>query len=112
MVIVLGLLAACGGAVQSSDNSLSALSVSVGTLSPAFSPTVTAYGVTGPSGTTSATVTATTTSTKAKLQVRGVAATSGVASAPVSLNAGPNLIDIAVFAENGSVFIYDVTVTR
>jgi len=107
------LFAGCGSsAAKSSDDNLSALTVSAGTLSPTFSASVTSYGVSVPSTTTSLTVTATTSSGKATLQIVGMDATSGTASAPQPLMPGLNLIDVDVFAEDGSVRIYDITVTR
>ncbi len=100
------------GSSASSDNTLSNMTVSAGTLTPSFSASVTSYGDAVPNGTTSVTVTPTASSSKATIQVLGVDVTSGSASAAEALTVGPNLIDVAVFAENGDVRIYDVTVTR
>ena len=113
LAVVVAALAGCSsGPAKSSDDNLSALSVSVGTLTPPFSANTSSYGVTVPGTTTSVTVTATTSSDKATLQVSGVDATSGTPSQPQPLTAGPNLIDVAVYAEDGSVRVYDITVTR
>jgi hypothetical protein len=108
------LLPGCSSstAAKSTDNNLSNLTLSVGTLSPAFSAAVTSYGAVVPSTTTSITVTATASSSKATLQVNSVVVTSGSPSAAISLTAGFNLIQIAVYAEDGTVRIYQVTVTR
>ena len=113
-VLAAGLVVGCSSSTspKSTDNNLSNLTVSAGTLSPAFSAAVTSYGVSVPNATTSITVTATTDNSKATLQIHGVAATSGSPSAAQALTVGPNLIDIAVYAEDGTVRIYDVTVTR
>lgn len=113
MMLTAALLVGCGSnSSKSTDNNLSNLTVSVGTLSPAFSAAVTNYGVSVPPATPSVTVTATASSSKATLQVVGVAVPSGSPSAPQPLVSGFNLIDIAVFADDGSVRIYDVTVMR
>jgi hypothetical protein len=113
MMLTAALLVGCGSNFsKSTDNNLSNLTVSVGTLSPAFSAAVTNYGVSVPPATPSVTVIAATSSSKATFQVVGVAVPSGSPSPPQPLVSGFNLIDIAVFAEDGSVRIYDVTVSR
>jgi hypothetical protein len=88
----------------SSNANLKALTVSAGTLSPAFDPAVTEYAVSVASGVSSITVTGTPAESGA-----GVSANSGAAQ---SLATGANVITITVTAQNGRVKAYTVTVTR
>jgi hypothetical protein len=101
-----------GTGTQSSDNTLSALTVSGGSLTPAFSAAVTAYGVTVPNTTTAVVVTPTVANIYATVRVNGAVISSGAGSPPISLTVGPNLIDVAVSAQSGSVRVYNITVTR
>ncbi|WP_405223994.1 cadherin-like beta sandwich domain-containing protein [Lentisalinibacter sediminis] len=96
----------------SSDADLSALSVSAGTLDPAFSPDVTDYAVTVGNAVTEVSVTATASDDAATLTVDGAATDSGAASAPVALMVGTTSIDIVVTAEDGTTKTYAITVTR
>ena len=96
----------------SSDADLSALSVSDGTLDPAFSPDVTDYAVTVGNDVTEITVTATASDDAATLTVGGAASASGAASAPVALAVGTTQIDIVVTAEDGTTKTYAIAVTR
>jgi len=102
---------------KNSDTSLSALTLSAGSLSPVFSKATKSYGVTLPNATTGITVTATTSGTNATLAVRVNAGTyatvaSGTPSQTLALDVGENSIDIQVTAENGSKSTYTVSVTR
>jgi hypothetical protein len=102
----------------SSDATLSALTISDGTLTPAFAAATTAYTDTVPNATTSVTVTPTATDTNATIQVRvngggfsGV--TSGSPSGALALNVGSNTIDVKVTAQDGTTTqTYTITVTR
>ena len=87
---------------KSDDNTLSNLTVSAGTLSPAFSPSVTSYTVTVPNEVSSITVTGTKNHNKASVSGNGTK----------SLNVGLNTIVITCTAENGSSNPYTVKVTR
>lgn len=113
-IAVLVAVAACSssGSSGSSDATLKSLTVSTGTLSPAFSPTASNYGVAVGASTTSITVTPTANEVHATIAVIGVTVASGSPSVAEPLSTGPNLIDIAVTAQDGSLRIYDVTVTR
>ncbi len=113
-VLTAALIAGCSSSTSdlNTDNYLSGLTISAGTLSPAFSAVVSSYGATVPNTTTSVTVTATTSSDLATVKVNGVEVTSGTASAAVALLVGPNLIGIAVYAEDGGVRSYAITVQR
>ncbi len=90
---------------------LSALTASTGTLSPAFSTSTLAYTETVPYATTQITVTPTATSPTATITVNGTPVTSGSASAAIPLSVGSNIINIAVSA-NGTTVTYSITVTR
>ena len=114
------LLAACSSStgVKSSDNNLASLTVSVGALTPAFSAAATSYGDAVLRATTSITFTATASSSKATILIIGTQDTSpssyssGSVSPPQTLTVGFNLISINVFAEDGSVRTYVITVAR
>ncbi|MDR2663644.1 MAG: Mu-like prophage major head subunit gpT family protein [Treponema sp.] len=88
----------------SSNANLKTLTVSAGTLSPAFDPAVTSYAVNVAATVSSITVTGTPAESGA-----GVSANNGAAQ---SLATGPNVITITVTAQNGAVKTYTVTVTR
>jgi hypothetical protein len=88
----------------SGNADLKALTVSAGTLSPAFDPAVTGYTVNVANSISSITVTGTPAESGA-----GLSAASGVSQ---SLNVGANVITITVTAQNGAVKTYTVTVTR
>ncbi len=113
-------LVGCGGGSSSStpvppkdsNANLASLSLSKGTLSTAFDPATTSYGVSLYSGAPSLTVTATAQSAKATLQVNGTTVASGSASAPVALPWGQTPIQIAVSAEDGTHKTYTVNVTE
>lgn len=109
--------AATAGAAQSSDATLSGLTISAGSLSPAFSGTVTSYTVSETNATTTVTVTPTANEAHATIQVRVnggsyASVTSGQASGNLSLNVGANTIDILVTAQNSYAQTYTTTATR
>ncbi len=83
---------------KDSDNSLSALSVAEGTLSPEFDPEVTSYSVEVPFGTTSITVTATANSDLATVNTG-------------EFNNLPGSDVVRVTAEDGSIREYTINVT-
>ncbi len=100
------------------DATLSALALSVGTLSPSFASGTIAYNASVGNGTAAVTVTPTQTNVFASIQVRVnsgtyTTVTSGTASGSLSLNVGDNPIDVKVTAQDGTTIItYIVTVTR
>lgn len=111
------LLPACGGgggggggAVGSSE--LSALTLSAGSLTPPFSPSVTAYTLTVSAAIPETTVTATCASPGATIEVNGGAAASGAAAGPIALAVGLNPITIEVTGTDTTVHMYTVVVTR
>jgi len=98
--------------------SLSALTLSAGTLSPVFATNTTGYSAGVSNATASMTVTPTVADATAAMQVRvngGAYSTvaSGNASGALALNTGSNTIDVEVTAQDGStVKTYTVGVTR
>ncbi|WP_171062919.1 putative Ig domain-containing protein [Larkinella sp. C7] len=104
--------------VVSGSADLSSLTLSVGSFSTAFFPSVTSYSATVGNATSSLTVTPTSASSNASIQVRvnggsyGSVA-SGAASDPLALTVGANSIEVRVTAEDGlTTKTYRVTVTR
>ncbi|WP_219132907.1 cadherin-like beta sandwich domain-containing protein, partial [Janthinobacterium sp. UMAB-60] len=96
----------------STNNNLSALALSSGTLSPAFAAGTTSYTASVSNATTSFTVTPTVFDATASVTVNGVATTSGNASGAIALNTGANTVTIVVTAQNSTTKTYTVTVTR
>ena len=97
----------------STDATLSALTLSTGTQSPAFSPTQTSYSVQLASTVTSIQLTATTTSNASTVTVNGVSTTSGAASSAIPLTLGVNNIDVVVTAQDGvTIQTYSLAVIR
>lgn len=90
---------------KSDDNSLSALKLSAGTLSPAFKYNVTNYTATVDYNVSSVVVSATKSNDKATIE-------SVTGNGKVSLKVGENLIEIIVKAENGEKVTYKIVVTR
>jgi len=97
----------------STDATLSNLTISSGTLSPGFSSGTTSYTDSVSHATTSITVTPTHNQAGATIKVNGTIQTSSIASGPINLSVGDNIISIIVIAEDGiTTNTYTVTVTR
>jgi hypothetical protein len=96
----------------SNDATLSALSLSSGTLSPTFASGTTSYIATVANSVTSITVTPTRTQANATITVNGTSVNSGSASGAISLTVGSNTITVIVTAQDGTTNTYTVTVTR
>ena len=94
---------------NSSD--LSGLTLSAGTLSPAFSAGTTSYTASAGSNVSSVDVMPITADASAAVTVNGILATSGQASS-VPLQVGNNAITATVTSGNGHTKDYSVTVTR
>jgi uncharacterized protein YjdB len=95
------------------DATLTILSISNGTLSPPFASDTTDYSVIVPYDAESEIITATVSDLAASLKINGNDATSGVASSPISLHVGDNVIPILVTAQDGKTTkVYTVTITR
>jgi len=100
-------------APPSSNANLANLTISSGTLSPAFAGSKTAYTDTVSNATTSITVTPTIADAGASIKVNGITVSSGAASGVLTLNTGNNTITIAVTAADGvTKNIYTVIVNR
>lgn len=84
---------------KSGNNALSALTVSAGTLTPAFDPAVTEYTLSLPQGTEKLTLTATPSDSNATVQGDG----------ELTLQEGENSLSLVVTAENGDTKTYTVT---
>ncbi|MFZ6649367.1 cadherin-like beta sandwich domain-containing protein [Undibacterium sp. TJN25] len=116
-------LAGCGGGsgssastasdtttVVSKDDTLSALGLSAGSLSPAFSSAIDLYSVSVANSVASVTLTPVSGSAAASIKVNGAVVASGTASAAISLAVGTTNITITVTAEDG-VTISTITIT-
>ena len=117
VLMLCALLVVCGeSAAQntaSSDADLSGLTLSAGTLDPAFARDSLAYTATVANSTTSLTVTPTSNHNGATITVNGTSVSSGSASSAISLSVGENTIAIVVTAEdNTTTKTYTVTVER
>lgn len=100
------------GRAASSNANLSALTLSGGTLSPAFAPGTTNYSAGVGSGVSSITITPTLADGTATVKVNGTPVANG-AAVPVSLNAGANTITTVVTAQDGTTTqTYITTVSR
>ncbi len=84
---------------KSGNNALSALTVSAGTLTPAFDPAVTEYTLSLPQGTEKLTLTATPSDSNATVQGDG----------ELTLQEGENTLSLVVTAENGDTKTYTIT---
>ena len=102
--------------VASNDSSLQSLTLSSGTLSPAFDPqrwSDVTYTATVANSVTSVTFTPTANDANATITYNGAEITSGTASAAISLEPGPNYFQIRVAAEYGAYYrTYSVNVIR
>ncbi len=100
-------------AAVSSNADLSALAISLGTLSPTFAAGTIAYTASVSNATTSITVTPTRAEANATIKVNGVAVVSGSASGAINLNVGLNTLTTVVTAQDGTTTkTYTTTVTR
>ncbi|MBS1337508.1 MAG: hypothetical protein HP031_07825 [Oscillospiraceae bacterium] len=88
------------GVSLSGNNALSTLTVSAGTLTPAFDPAVTEYTLSLPQGTEKLTLTATPSDSNATVQGDG----------ELTLQEGENTLPLVVTAEDGSAKTYTITV--
>jgi len=98
--------------VASSDATLSAMTISSGTLSPTFASGTTSYTASVTNSVSSITLTPTRNQANATITVNGTAVTSGSASGSISLSVGSNTITTIVTAQDASTLTYTTTVTR
>ena len=103
---------------QSTNADLIALTLSSGTLSPAFASAATGYATSVSNATTSVTVTPTRAQANATIETRVnggsyTAVTSGSPSETLALNVGSNTVEVRVTAQDGTTTrTYTVAVTR
>lgn len=112
-------LAGCEGGgsgttgVLRTNATLSALSVSAGTLSPSFTPGTTSYTVAVPFSTSVTVISPTAATSGASITVNGSTVASGAASSPISLSVGSNVIPIVVTNPDGlATRTYTVSIIR
>lgn len=96
----------------SSNNFLSGLAISNGPLSPSFDPQEAAYTAKAASNVDTISITPTVADAKASVTVNGVAAQSGVATAPLALGSATTTFTVQVTAEDGSTRSYSIAVNR
>ena len=89
---------------------LSSLSISSGSLSPAFSPEIVNYTVSTGNEVSSTTITPTAEDSNATIKVNGNLVTSGGASGAILLHPGGNSITIEVTAADSSIRTYIITI--
>ncbi len=112
VMTVAGLLAACFGAGAGGVVfEVTGISLSEGTLSPAFDPGTTEYAATVAYTVDSVTVTVTTDDTNLTVSVNDTAVLPGNASTAINLSDGSNVVTVVVSDGDGSV-TYTVTVTK
>lgn len=100
-------------ASPSPDASLRALSISAGTLTPAFDSATTSYVVAVTAGTASVTVTPAATSAGATIAVNGTVVTSGNTSPSIALAVGTTTIQVVVTgADAVTRRTYSISVVR
>ncbi|MES2597134.1 MAG: cadherin-like beta sandwich domain-containing protein [Verrucomicrobiota bacterium] len=96
----------------STNANLASLTLSAGTLSPAFDAGTLEYSTSLPAGTSSMTITPAKTQLGATITVNGSVVTSGNASASLPLSIGTNTITVVVTAEDETTLkTYTLTVT-
>ncbi|WP_256760784.1 cadherin-like beta sandwich domain-containing protein [Cohnella sp. WQ 127256] len=100
------------GYSKSGNNSLSGLVLSVGELSPAFSPAVTLYSVQVGHDVDQITFTTKGQDSRSAIGVNGKPLSNDKASESIGLKVGENDIEIAVKAEDGTIKTYHIVVTR
>ena len=83
---------------------LSSLSLSAGSLTPAFDPATTSYTASETTATASITVTPTAVDALATIRVNGTIVTSGTSSAAIPLSAGSNMINVKVTGRGRATF--------
>ena len=99
--------------VLSNNANLSSLTISSGTLTPAFASNTLNYTDNVANAVNSATVTPTTADANATIKVNGNTVASGAASAAIALAVGMNNVSVAVTAQDGTtVQTYTIVVNR
>ncbi|WP_168214684.1 S-layer homology domain-containing protein [Lysinibacillus sp. S2017] len=96
---------------DSSSSDLSGLTLSSGTLSPAFNTTITSYTVSVDNEVANIDITPTLRDAQATVTVNGVVVTGGQSQA-IPLNIGDNTVTIGITTNNSNTKTYTITVTR
>jgi hypothetical protein len=96
----------------SANADLSGLTLSSGTLNPAFAPSVGSYTASVENSISSITVAPTVQDSYATVTVNNDPVQSGSNSNPIALNEGSNSVTVVVTAQNGTQKTYDITITR
>ncbi|MEF3306771.1 cadherin-like beta sandwich domain-containing protein [Paenibacillus sp. GYB003] len=99
-------------AAASSNADLNNLTLSDGTLAPAFNGGTTSYSATVANSVYSLTVTPTTADPNATVTVNGTPVASGMPSQAISLNVGNNEVTVTVTAQDGTKKTYTIVITR
>ncbi|MCL2165469.1 MAG: cadherin-like beta sandwich domain-containing protein [Oscillospiraceae bacterium] len=110
-LIIAGGCGGGGGGNPATGPMLSGLQLSIGELSPDFSPATTQYTISVTNSVTSISITPTTNYVNVIISVNGVNVASGSASAAINLNMGLNTIAIIVENSAGQT-TYTVTIMR
>jgi|GEM_PF-448268 len=98
--------------VASNNANLSALVPGAGSLTPAFDPAVTSYVLATTGADYKLTFTPTAQNPTSGIKVNGVTVATGTASSDIYFNVGDSIIPIEVTAQDGTVRVYTVTVSR
>ncbi|MBP1962491.1 S-layer homology domain-containing protein [Paenibacillus aceris] len=98
--------------ILSGNADLSQLTLSSGTLTPAFTSGQTSYTSDVANEISSLTVTGNTADNQATMTINGTPVTNGQASGNVNLSVGPNVITLIVTAQNGTSKTYTIYVNR
>ncbi|WP_274653896.1 S-layer homology domain-containing protein [Paenibacillus humicola] len=96
----------------SANADLSSLTLSSGTLSPAFSPSVTGYDVTVKNSVSSVTVTAAADDHASTVSINGAAAQAGQQTEDVPLHVGRNKLNVIVTSPSGGTKTYSLDIWR
>jgi len=91
---------------------LSSLTLSSGTLGPAFDPGITSYSVNVDNTVSSISITPTAAAAQAAIKVNGSPVSSGSLSQAIALNPGNNTIIILITAQNAAARTYTITINR
>ncbi|HMZ62388.1 MAG TPA: cadherin-like beta sandwich domain-containing protein, partial [Leptospiraceae bacterium] len=91
---------------------LTDLTLSSGTLSPAFSSSITSYSAAADSSVSSVTVTPVANFSSASITVNGTAVISGNPSGNIALSTGSNTVSVTVTGSGGSSKTYSIEITK
>jgi len=98
--------------VANDNVNLANLTVSAGTLTPAFSQSIPSYIINVENSIGRIRITPTVAGINATVKVNGISVESGTTSSDIVLNVGDNIISIIVISEKGTTKSYSITVKR